>query len=125
MVESLKKLSADFSTWDARGVSEWLLSIGRGDLVKAFQDAGITGLSLVLLTEEDLEQHLGVDKTGVRMKLVTELNNLRDSQPTALDRLSTYVFASQCSSQSFPRRRKACGSKCQTGTFFSLSISTN
>jgi hypothetical protein len=60
--------------WTVQQVGEWLRGLSiPDDVVLNFTDGGVDGRSLLLLTDDDLKNELGVKQIGPRKKIMAEL----------------------------------------------------
>ena len=91
-VKAQGERAIDFTSWDEEGVVNWLQWNGWHQFAEKFRQAKITGLSLIFLTESDLEHNIGIAAFGTRKKISKELEALRSRNPTALDKFGTLAF---------------------------------
>jgi hypothetical protein len=66
----------DLSEWTICDVSMWLISIKLGEYKNNFERNAITGEELVCITKEQMENYLGMNKLGHRIKLEKEIKKL-------------------------------------------------
>lgn len=82
----------EFTSWKVEQVCDWLRRNGWGECEASFRVAGVNGITLMLLTEEDLRQ-LGVTKMGTRIDIMEGLEKFHLSCPNALDNLAPVALA--------------------------------
>jgi len=91
-VKAQGERAIDFTSWDEEGVVNWLQWNGWHQFAEKFRQAKITGLSLIFLTESDLEHNIGIAAFGTRKKISKELDALRSRNPTALDKFGAPLY---------------------------------
>ncbi|KAF0290863.1 WD repeat, SAM and U-box domain-containing protein 1 [Amphibalanus amphitrite] len=73
------------SEWTCDQVGGWLRSLGLAQYADAFAARSVDGARLLELTEQAMEDELGVELVGHRSKLVRQLDRLRQGPPASPD----------------------------------------
>ncbi|TKR64780.1 hypothetical protein L596_025263 [Steinernema carpocapsae] len=71
------KLSQQVPCWSTSDVQYWVQKIGFGDYASAFESHMVDGDLLLLLTEKDLENDLGIKSGLLRKRFIRELESLK------------------------------------------------
>lgn len=73
--------------WSVADVGRWLDTLALGQYKRAFSDAAVDGALLLHLNDEDLKNTLGMEHKLHRKKIVTSVEQLRESERVQMKRL--------------------------------------
>jgi len=80
-------LTCNVASWDNHRVCQWVREKGWIAYENSFVKMKVTGMSLLLLQERDLESFLGVQKAGVRFEMMNAITELLSASPAAQELL--------------------------------------
>lgn len=73
--------------WSVADVGRWLDTLALGQYKRAFSDAAVDGALLLHLNDEDLKNTLGMEHKLHRKKILTSVEQLRESERVQMKRL--------------------------------------